>query len=40
LTAVAENPEIALGLLPAMAAMVRNADEIAQTILSMFVKEK
>ena len=38
--AVTENPEIALGLLPAMAAMVRNADEIAQTILSMFVKEK
>ena len=40
LTAVAENLEIALGMLPAMAAMVRNADEIAQTILSMFVKEK
>lgn len=40
LTAVSENPEIALGMLPAMAAMVRNADEIAQTILSMFVKEK
>ena len=40
LIGVAENPEIALGMLPAMAAMVRNADEIAQTILSMFVKEK
>ena len=40
LTAVAEDPEIALGMLPAMAAMVRNADEIARTILSMFVKEK
>ena len=40
LTAVSENPEIALGMLPAMAAMVRNADEIAQTILSMFMKEK
>ena len=40
LTAVTENPEIALGMLPAMAAMVRNADEIARTILSMFVKEK
>jgi len=40
LTAVSEDPEIALGMLPAMAAMVRNADEIAQTILAMFVKEK
>ena len=40
LTAVTENPEIALGMLPAMAGMVRNADEIASTILSMFVKEK
>lgn len=40
LTAVAEDPVIALGLLPAMAAMVRNANEIAQTILEMFVKEK
>ena len=40
LTAVSEDPEIALGMLPAPAAMVRNADEIAQTILSMFVKEK
>lgn len=37
LTAVSEDPEIALGMLPAM---VRNADEIAQTILAMFVKEK
>ncbi len=40
LTSVTENPEIALGMLPAMAGMVRNADEIASTILSMFVKEK
>ena len=40
LTAVSENPDIALGLLPAMAAVVRNPDEISQTILAMFVKEK
>jgi len=37
LTAVSEYPEISLGLLPSMA---RNADEIAQTILAMFVKGK
>jgi len=40
LAAVSEDPEISLGLLPAMASMGRNADEIAQTILAMFVKEK
>ena len=40
MTAVAANPEIALGMLPAMPALVRNADEIGQSIPSMFVKEK
>ena len=40
LTAVSEDPEISLGLLPAMASMGRNADEIAQTILALFVKGK
>jgi len=37
---VSEDPEISLGLLPAMVSMGRNADEIAQTIPAMFVKEK
>ena len=37
LTAVSENPDIALGLLPAM---VGDPDQIAQTILATFVKEK
>jgi CRP-like cAMP-binding protein len=40
LTTVSEDLEISLGFLPAMASMIRNADEIAQTILAMFVKEK
>ena len=40
LTAVRENPEIALGMLPALAAMVRNADQIAQTLLEMFLKDR
>jgi len=40
LTVVSEYPEISLGFLPAMVSMGRNADEIAQTILAMFVKEK
>jgi CRP/FNR family cyclic AMP-dependent transcriptional regulator len=39
LTAMKESPEIALGMLPAIAAMVRNADQIAQTFLSMLLKE-
>ena len=40
MTAVRENPEIALGMLPALAAMVRNADQIAQTLLDMFLKDR
>ena len=40
ITAVRENPEIALGMLPALAAMVRNADQIAQTLLDMFLKDR
>ena len=40
LTALRESPEIALGLLPALTRMVRNADGIAQTLLTMFLKEK
>ena len=40
LTAIRENPEIALGMLPVLAAMVRNADQIAQTLLDMFLKER
>ena len=40
LTALRESPEIALALLPAITRMVRNADGIAQTLLSMFLKEK
>ena len=40
LTALRENPEIALRLLPALTRMVRNADGIAQTLLSMFLKAK
>jgi len=39
LTAMEENPEIAVGMLPALAAMVRNADQVAQTLLTMFSKE-
>ena len=38
--AVRENPEIALAMLPALAAMVRNADQIAQTLLDMFLKDR
>jgi len=40
ITAVRENPEIALGMLPALAAMVRNADQIAQTLLDMLLKDR
>ena len=40
LTALRESPEIALALLPALTRMVRSADVIAQTLLSMFLKEK
>ncbi|MCH7605522.1 MAG: cyclic nucleotide-binding domain-containing protein [Chloroflexi bacterium] len=40
LPASQESPEIALGLLPVLAAMVRNADQIAQTLLSLLMKAK
>ena len=40
LTALRESPEIALALLPALTRMVRSADVIAQTLLSMFLKDK
>lgn len=40
LTALEESPEIAMGMLPSLAAMVRNADQVAQTLLSMILKEK
>ena len=40
LAALRESPEIALSLLPALTRMVRNADVIAQTLLSLFLKGK
>jgi len=40
LTVLRESPEIVLALLPALTRMVRSADSIAQTLLSMYLKEK
>ena len=40
LAVLRESPEIALSLLPTLTRMVRTADRIAQTLLSMVLKEK